>query len=219
MISYPKNALHGQLAQVIALALLIAALAACGASREKALPPGSVVLIIGDSITAGYGVDAKQAWPAELEQRTSWHVVAAGISGDRTAGGRERLPALLDEHVPALVIIELGGNDLLRHVPEAEIGANLATMIENVRTRGAKVVLMAAPQPTAMGALTGLSAASLYRDVAQRTKVPLMDKSLPTVLSDARLKLDALHPTAEGHRVLADRALDELIAIGFVARR
>jgi len=78
---------------------------------------------------------------------------------------------------------------------------------------------MAAPQPTALGALTGLSAASLYRDVAQRTKVPLMDKSLPAVLSDARLKLDALHPTAEGHRVLADRALDELIAIGFVARR
>jgi lysophospholipase L1-like esterase len=130
MISYPKNALHGQLAQVIAMALFVATLAACGASREKALPPGSVVLIIGDSITAGYGVDAKQAWPAELAQRTSWHVVAAGISGDRTAGGRDRLPALLDEHVPALVIIELGGNDLLRHVPEAEIGANLATMIE-----------------------------------------------------------------------------------------
>ena len=219
MISYPKHALHGRSAQVFAMVLFIAALAACGASREKALPPGSVVLIVGDSITAGYGVDAKQAWPAELAQRTSWHVVAAGISGDRTAGGRERLPALLDEHAPALVIIELGGNDLLRHVPEIEIGANLATMIENARTRGAKVVLMAAPQPTALGALTGLSAASLYRDVAQRTKVPLIDKALPVVLSDARLKLDALHPTAEGHRVLADRALDELKAIGFVAQR
>jgi acyl-CoA hydrolase len=219
MISYPKHALRGQLAQVIAMVLFVAVLAACGASREKALPPGSVVLIIGDSITAGYGVDAKEAWPAALAQRTSWHVVAAGISGDRTAGGLERLPALLDEHVPALVIIELGGNDLLRHLPETEIGANLTTMIDNVRTRGARVVLMAAPQPTAVGALTGLSAASLYRDVAQRTKVPLIDKALPAVLSDARLKLDALHPTAEGHRVLADRALDELIAIGFVARR
>lgn len=204
---------------LIAMALLIAAIAACGGSREKTLPADTVVLIVGDSITSGYGVDAKEAWPAQLAERTGWRVIAAGISGDRTAGGRDRLPALLDKHSPTLVIIELGGNDLLRHMPETEIAANLETMVDNARTRGAKVVLMAAPQPTAFGALAGLSAARLYRDVAQRTKVPLIEKALPAVLSDANLKLDALHPTPEGHRVLAERALDELAAIGFAAKR
>ena len=86
--------------------------AACGSPREAALPAGSVVLVIGDSISAGYGVEPDDAWPARLAQRTGWHIVAAGINGDRTSGGRARLPALMDEHRPALVLIELGGNDL-----------------------------------------------------------------------------------------------------------
>ena len=209
----------GRSLALIAMALIIAATTACGGAREKTLPAGAVVLIVGDSITAGYGVEASEAWPAQLAQRTGWRVIAAGISGDRTAGGRDRMPALLEEHSPALVIIELGGNDLLRHLPETEIAANLDTMIDNARAHGAKVVLMAAPQPTAFGVLTGLSAAHLFRDVAQRMKVPLIEKALPAVLSDPGLKLDALHPTPAGHRVLAERAFDELAAIGFVTRR
>jgi acyl-CoA hydrolase len=202
-------------ARILAALLL---LAACGSPREALLPPGSAVLIIGDSITAGFGVDSAQAWPAQLEERTGWHVVAAGVSGDVTAGGRDRLPALLDEAMPALVIVELGGNDMLRHAPESQIVANLEAMIRAARDRGAKVVLMAVPQPSALGALTGLSAADLYRDVARRDKVPLIERALPDVLSDAKLKLDPLHPNVEGHRVLAERAQQELARIGFAAR-
>ena len=201
------------------IALAAAAMVGCGSARESPLPAGSVVLIVGDSITAGYGVEAQQAWPAQLAQRTGWRVVAAGVSGERTEGGRARLPALLDEHAPSLVVIELGGNDMLRRVPDADIVANLDAMIEAVRARGAKVVLMAAPKPSAVGALTGLSPATLYGDLAQRRKAPVIGKALPGVLSDANLRLDLLHPTAAGHRVLADRAVDELAGIGFVARR
>lgn len=203
----------------IAMIVFAASLAACSAPREAALPAGSVVLIIGDSITAGYGVDAAEAWPAQLAQRTGWQVVAAGISGDRTSGGRVRLPALLDESAPALVIIELGGNDLLQHAPQSEIVANLEAMIDAARAHGAKVVLMAAPQPTALGALAGLSAAGLYREIAKRDSVPLIENALPKILSNATLKLDLLHPTPQGHRELADRAFDELAAMGFAARR
>ncbi len=159
---------------MIALAALFTA---CSRPRESALPAGSVVLIIGDSITAGYGVDTAEAWPAQLAQRTGWQVVAAGISGDRTSGGRVRLPALLDESAPALVIIELGGNDLLQRVPEAEIVANLEAMILAVRAHGAKAVLMAAPQPSAMGALAGLSAAGFYREIAKRDSIPLIENA------------------------------------------
>lgn len=199
------------------LALAIAC-AACGTKRETALPAGSTVLIIGDSITAGFGITAAEAWPAQLGNKSGWNVIAAGVSGDRTEGGRARLPALLDEHKPALVIIELGGNDMLRGVATADIVANLDAMIAAVRGHGAAVVLMAAPQPTAMGALTGYSAAALYRDLATSTQVPLIEKAMPAVLSDAKLRLDAVHPTAEGHAILATRAAEELSQLGLLKR-
>ena len=156
---------------------------------------------------------------AQLATLTGWHVVAAGVSCDRSAGGVERLPALLEANTPALVIVELGGNDMLRHVPNAEIVANLQTMIEAARGAGAKVVLVAVPQGSAFGVMTGLSAAPFFRDLAEREHVPLITEALPFVLSDTKLKLDPLHPNAEGHRVLASRAYDELVRIGFAVRR
>lgn len=203
----------------IAAAVVALATAGCAGPREAPVPAGATVVIIGDSITAGHGVSDDVAWPAQLAQRTGWRVIAAGVSGDRTAGGRERLPALLDEHAPALVIIELGGNDMLRGVPTAQIVANLEAMIDATRARGAKAVLMAAPQPNALGMLTGLSAASFYRDLGARERIPLIEKALPAVLSETKLKLDALHPNTEGHRILAERAVGELERIGFVGRR
>jgi acyl-CoA hydrolase len=191
--------------------------AACGSPPEAALPAGSVVLVVGDSISAGYGVEPNQAWPARLAQLTGWHVVAAGINGDRTAGGRERLPGLLDEYRPALVLIELGGNDLLRGVPAAEIAGNLDAMIGTARAGAVRVALMAAPQPSVLGAVTGLAAASLYADLAKRRNVPLIEKALPSVLSDQELRQDAIHPNAAGHDALAERAFEELVRSGVIA--
>ena len=203
----------------IAAVAILVALAACGGKRETPLPAGTAVLVIGDSITAGYGVAETQAWPARLAERTGWNVIAAGINGDRTAGGRERLPALLDAHAPAALVIELGGNDMLRGVADATIVANLDAMIDAATARGVKVVLMAVPRPNALGALTGFTAASFYGDLAKRRNLPLVEKALPSVLSESSLKQDALHPTAEGHRALAERTADELAAIGLVDRR
>jgi acyl-CoA thioesterase-1 len=191
--------------------------AACGSPREAAVPAGSVVLVLGDSISAGYGVEPDEAWPARLAQRTGWRIVAAGINGDRTSGGRQRLPALIDEHRPALVLIELGGNDLLRGVPAAQIAGNLDAMIEKARAGGARVALMAAPQPSVLGAVTGLAAATLYADLAKRRKVPLIERALPSVLSDEDLRQDAIHPNAAGHGVLAERAFEELARSGVIA--
>ncbi len=203
----------------VAVALAVAfAVAACGGPREASLPAGSVVLIVGDSITAGFGVDADEAWPARLARRTGWRVVAAGVNGERTAGGRARLPALVDEHAPALVLIELGGNDLLRGVPAAEIAGNLDAMIATVRGRGARVALIAAPQPSALGVLTGLAPAGVYGEIAKRAKVPLVEKALPSVLSDETLRQDPLHPNAAGHDALAERAWAELVRSGLATR-
>jgi acyl-CoA thioesterase I len=198
-----------------AVAAVVAA--ACGSPPETALPAGSVVLVVGDSISAGYGVEPDEAWPARLAQRTGWRIVAAGINGDRTSGGRERLPGLMDEHRPALVLIELGGNDLLRGIPAAEISGNLDAMIAKARSGGARVALMAAPQPSMLGAVTGLAAASLYADLAKLRNVPLIEKALPSVLSDEDLRQDAIHPNAAGHGALAERAFEELARSGVIA--
>ncbi len=208
----------GRRLALAAAAVIALAAAGCGSPRVTPLPEGATV-VVGDSITAGYGVGAGEAWPAKLAQRTGWQVVAAGVSGDRSADGRVRLPALLDLHSPALVIVELGGNDMLRGVPTVETVANLDAMIAEARARGAAVVLMAAPRPNALGMLTGLSAAPFYRELGERAKVPLIADALPAVLSDSALRLDAIHPTAEGHAALARRAADELARIGFVAAR
>jgi lysophospholipase L1-like esterase len=223
-LSALPDARHGALRAlrslgVAAAAAALLAAAACGGPREAALPAGTPVLVIGDSITAGYGVGEEAAWPAQLARLTGWRVTAAGVSGDGTAGGRERLPPLLEASQPALVVIELGGNDLLRGVALPEIKGNLEAMIGDARAHGAKVVLIAAPQPSAMGLLTSLTPAALFGEVAKREKVPLVEKALPSVLSERELKLDALHPTAAGHRILAARVKDELVAIGLVAKR
>jgi acyl-CoA hydrolase len=203
----------------VAVALAVAfAVVACGSPREAPLPAGSVVLVVGDSITAGFGVDAGEAWPSRIAQRTGWRVVAAGVNGERTAGGRARLPELVDEHRPALVLIELGGNDLLRGVPAAEIAGNLEAMIKTARAGGARVALIAAPQPSALGVLTGLAPAGVYGEVAKRAKVPLVEKALPTVLSEETLRQDAVHPNAAGHDALAERALAELARSGLATR-
>ena len=203
---------------VVVLALAAAA-AGCGGRREAPLPAGATVLVVGDSITAGYGVGAAEALAALLAERTGWQVIAAGVNGDRTAGGRERLPALLEANAPQALVIELGGNDMLRGVPDATIVANLDAMIDAAVAANARVVLMAVPRPNALGALTGFSAATFYGELARRRGVALVERALPAVLSDSRLKLDALHPNAEGHRALAEKAVEELAAIGLVAKR
>jgi acyl-CoA thioesterase I len=157
--------------------------------------------------------------PRQSRRQEGCHRARPRRSGDGTAGGRERLPPLLDAQQPALVIVELGGNDLLRGVALPEIRGNLEAMIGEARSRGARVVLIAAPQPSAMGLLTSLTPAALFGEVAKRAKVPLVEKALPSVLSERDLKLDALHPTVAGHRILAERVKDELVGMGLVAKR
>lgn len=203
---------HGR-ALVIALAL---ALVACGGTKESPLPSGATVLALGDSLTAPHGVQAQEAWPTLLGQKTGWTVINGGVSGNTTAQALERLPALLDEHQPQLVLVSLGGNDMLRKQPQSQTVANLERMIDMSRAKGAKVVLLATPRPSLAGAVfNSLSAADFYADVAKDKKVPLVKDALPDVLSDTALKGDQLHPNAAGHALLGEKIHAELKKIGF----
>jgi acyl-CoA thioesterase-1 len=137
------------------------------------------VLIVGDSISAGFGLDTSKGWVALLEQRLKQEgfddkVVNASISGDTSAGGLARMPAALAEHKPELVIIELGGNDGLRGQPPAQLQQNLASMIESARQAGAKVVLLGMRLPPNYGVRYTTAFAKVYEQLAADKQVPLV---------------------------------------------
>ena len=117
--------------------LLCGLLAACSGKQAEPLPPGTVVLALGDSLTAGYGLAPEQAWPARPAEKTGWKIVNGGVSGDKTGDALARLPALLDEHAPKLVLVTLGGNDMLHKLPETQTRGNRARIHELIRGRNA----------------------------------------------------------------------------------
>jgi len=202
---------------LILLITAIVLVAACGGkAREDVIPPGSRVLALGDSLTAGAGVTAEDAWPNLLAGRTGWVVINGGVSGDTSAAALQRLPALLENQHPVLVLVALGGNDMLRHIPQQETIANLGQILTQIKAQGAKAVLLATPQPSVAGAVfRNLSAADLYRAVADEKQVPLIEDAIAEVLSDPQLKGDPLHPNAAGHALLSEKIFDELKSIGY----
>lgn len=199
------------------LLALVLTLAACGeAEKLPALPSGSVVLALGDSLTAGAGVSPEQAWPTLLAANTGWQVINGGVNGNTSGDALKRLPALLEEHRPALVLLTLGGNDMLRRLPPQQIEENLVRMIVRCKAVGAQVVVVATPLPSLTGAvLRNLSAPEFYRQVAAAHQVPLIEDAIAEVLSDPLLKGDQIHPNAEGHAILAMKIFDELRHIGY----
>jgi lysophospholipase L1-like esterase len=202
------------LAAFVVLTLVVAC---SGTKKEAALPAGSKVLALGDSLTAPHGVKAGEDWPTLLGQRTGWVVINAGISGNTSAQALDRLPALLDEHQPQLVLVTLGGNDMLRKLPQTQTIANLGRMLDLAKASGAKTVLLATPKPSIAGAVfNSLSPADFYPEVAKDKKVPLIEDALPEVLSDTALKSDQLHPNAAGHALLASKIFEALQKIGFI---
>ena len=201
---------------LLALLVLLLAVACGGTKKEAALPAGSKVLALGDSLTAPHGVKPGEDWPTLLAQKTGWVVINAGVSGDTSAGALTRLPALLDEHQPQLVLVSLGGNDMLRKVPSAQTVANLGSLLDLIKARGARGVLLATPKPSIAGAVfNSLSPADFYAEVAKDKKVPLIAEALSEVLSDTALKGDQLHPNAAGHARLGEKIHADLKKIGY----
>lgn len=116
-----------------------------------------------------------------------------------------------------LVLVALGGNDMLRRIPQEETVANLGQILAMIKAHGAKPVLLATPKPSAMGAVfQNLSAADFYRQVAEEQQVPLIEDAIAEVLSDPQMKGDPLHPNATGHAQLVQKIFDALKAIGYV---
>lgn len=166
------------------------------------------VLVLGDSLSAEYGLTRGSGWVALLEQKLKSekidaNIVNASISGETTSGGRTRLPALLAQHKPTLVVIELGANDGLRGLPVAAAEANMRAMVEMARQNNAQVLLVGMRMPPNYGRDYTERFFRMYNTVATQLKAPLVPFMLEGVAEKPALfQADRLHPTAQAHPVI-----------------
>ncbi len=202
------------------LAAAMAPLAGCGRKpvHAQTIPAGATVLALGDSLTSGVGASAETAYPAVLQRLTGWKIVNAGISGDTSAGALQRLPGLLQQHRPALVIVSIGGNDFLRRQSASATRANVRKICEDARATGAQAVLVAVPEFTIMATLGQLSDHAMYEEIASELKIPLHRKGWSGVLADAKLRSDNIHANAAGYELFALGLVDTLRDTGLLAK-
>jgi acyl-CoA thioesterase-1 len=169
-----------------------------------------VLLVLGDSLSAAYGMDAAQGWVALLQKRVSaqgfsQRVVNASVSGETTSGGRARLPALLKQHRPAIVVIALGANDGLRGLPVDQMQRNLQAMTDAARKSGARVLLAGIRLPPNYGAAYAEQFQRVYRDLARSRGVALVPFLLEGVdLDDNLMQADRLHPAPAAQARILD---------------
>jgi len=199
-------------------AVLVVSLLAVGASHDSAaaeqLEAGRArtVLVLGDSISAGYGIQRDHGWVALLSARLNasgrrFNVVNASVSGETTGGGLARLPRVLETHAPDIVIVELGGNDGLRGYPLQQIRANLQRIGELSRTAGAELVFLGMRIPPNYGARYANAFQQVFADVAGTFDAPLLPFFLEGIaLTPGMMQSDGIHPTQAAQPRLLDNA-------------
>lgn len=197
--------------------LIILILASCSQGEKYSpIPKGATVVILGDSLSYGTGANQGEDYPALLAKTTGWNIINAGIPGDTTAGGLERLPELLQEHRPKLLIVELGGNDFLHQAPQGEVVRNIKSILSLAKAQGVKTILVAIPEISALKAAVGnLSDHPLYETIAQETATPLIEDVFSEVLSERDLKADQIHPNAQGYAEVGKKMIELLKQLGF----
>lgn len=180
--------------------------AACSKTPQlPLLADDATILAFGDSLTAGTGAGDTESYPAVLASLTGRKVVNAGVPGELSAGGVQRLPELLERERPALLILCHGGNDLLAHQDHQMIADNLRAMLRIAGEHGVPVLLVAVPSPDLM-----LKPPALYEELSSEFHIPVERKALSHILGKGGLKSDHIHPNAAGYRLLAE-ALAKLL--------
>jgi len=179
---------------------LLMLLASCSSQPElPRLPPDAMILAFGDSLTYGSGAKRDESYPAVLSRLTGLDVINAGVPGEVTSEGLARLPDVLDEFQPQLMIICHGGNDMLRQQGMQRAEKNLRSMIQLAQQQGVSVVLMAVPKPGVL-----LSSVDFYEAIAEEMQIPFEGDVVADVLSKRSLKSDLIHPNAKGYDIIAE---------------
>ncbi len=174
------------------------------------LSTNATILAFGDSLTYGTGVSLGEDYPSILSTLSSQQVINAGIPGEISRNGLERLPGLLDEYQPELLILIHGGNDILRKIPRQQTADNLTQMIQLAKQRDIKVVMLGVPE----FGLLFLSSAEIYQQIAETQNIPIDLETLPEILSNNKLKSDTIHPNDQGYKIMAENIFDLLVKSG-----
>jgi acyl-CoA thioesterase I len=199
------------------LLLIVAITLGIAARAQNPQPP--TILVMGDSLSAGYGLKVESGWVALLQQRLAtqgyeYHVVNASVSGETTGGARARFSRSLQLHHPAIVVIELGGNDGLRGLPIVQMKTNLQAMIDAAVQAHAKILLLGMNIPPNYGPEYASQFHRVYVDLAKQYQVPLVDFFLAGVALTPRLmQADGIHPTAEAQPRLLDNIWPALLPL------
>jgi lysophospholipase L1-like esterase len=195
------------------LLLLLIFLVACSNAQPtlSRLPDDAVVLAFGDSLTSGIGAPVGSSYPEILEKIINRKVVISGIPGETSGEGLVRLPGELSAYKPKLVVLCLGGNDLLRKMDLEKTAGNMSRMVQMIREYGAEVMIIGVPKPGLV-----LSTARFYKRISKDMGVPLEGSLLADILADNKLKADSIHPNAEGYQRLAEGLADFLRKTGAV---
>lgn len=197
----------------LALGFVQAPARAADAQAATAKSAVKLILVLGDSLSAEYGIARGEGWVALLEQRLAKNkqavtVVNASISGDTTSGGRSRLPALLQKHRPSHVLIELGGNDALRGLPLSMTQDNLLAIVGACKAAGAKPIIVGMQVPPNYGRQYGEEFAGLFAKVAKAQSAPLVPFLLQGIAerkdAEAWFQADRIHPLAKAHPQMLD---------------
>ncbi len=179
-------------------------------SAQAGSSPGGGILVLGDSLSAAYGLDVERGWVNLLQQRLSekgysYRVTNASISGETTNGALTRLPKILEQEHPQLVIIELGGNDGLRGISLGEMQTNLTQMVLLCKKHGAEVLLLGMRLPPNYGPIYTKRFHAIYKSVAEQTGVKYLPFFLEGVAEERELmQTDGIHPTVEAQGILLD---------------
>lgn len=201
--------------QIVAMSVVLAIAGACKERpRYAPLPQASTVIALGDSLTYGTGATQDTSYPAVLAQETGWRVVNAGAPGETASEGCARLPALIDEHRPQLVLVLLGGNDLLRRMPEQGIRDALAVCASDARATGTPLALLPVPRV----GIGNLANAPLYEEAGTALGVPVIESGLKDLLGSRTMRADGVHLNAAGYREMATNVARGLRTLGWLAR-
>tara|TARA_B100000959_G_scaffold20927_2_gene20177 strand:+ start:7761 stop:8414 length:654 start_codon:yes stop_codon:yes gene_type:complete len=195
------------------LSVFILIISGCGEKTSSLSPLSndSVILAFGDSLTYGYNVSKIDSYPVVLEALTGLKVINAGISGEISKQGLKRLPNVLDEHHPQLMILCHGGNDLLRKMDMKDMESNIRSMIQLSLDRGIPVILLGVPKPGLF-----LSSFDIYEEIATSMSIIFIEDLIPDILGDKSLKSDSIHPNKEGYYFMAEKIYKILIDSGAI---
>lgn len=193
--------------------VILAILVACSKAQPRLLPLSvdDVILAYGDSLTYGVGANPQNSYPTLLSKLIGYPVINGGKSGETTKQSLTRLPILLKKYHPSLVILCIGGNDLLRRHSKTSIISNLKKLIQMIKAANAQILLIAVPAPSLL-----LSAPDFYTEIANEFDIPVETALLPRLLGSNEYKSDPIHLNAQGYQMLATGIAEQLKQLGAI---